>query len=299
MPTYNVESARFWPNGNVTIQDAGTYVDNGFRLDVSGSGRFTDSLTAVNGITGSLLGTASYATQALSASYAPGGGNPFPYNGNAQISGSFGVTGSFVAITVDDVAFIRNLHDSQTGSGSLDFGNRDLLDSTGNGVFNWTGVAATIDTRLYLNQTIDTTTRNALITNIGYGGFSLSEVLFDSGVQTNDLVYLNTDGKWYQVNQTTNTSTKMLGICQGYNPMTYLGFVITEGDIIISTGPGYPLVQGANYGLPIYIRTSAGTQMSTTIPTSGYVRVLGHVYHNAGGTEWIMKFRPSNDWYVI
>ena len=49
MPTYNVESARFWPNGNVTIQDAGTYVDNGFRLDVSGSGRFTSGLT----ITGS------------------------------------------------------------------------------------------------------------------------------------------------------------------------------------------------------------------------------------------------------
>jgi hypothetical protein len=50
MPTYNVESARFWSNGNVTIQDAGTYVDNGFRLDVSGSGRFTNGLT----VTGSL-----------------------------------------------------------------------------------------------------------------------------------------------------------------------------------------------------------------------------------------------------
>ena len=287
----------------------------GFRYLYNSSGSI--SLNWETGIlTGSLFGTASYATQALSASYttqalsasyattalsssyAPAG-NPFPYNGNAQISGSFGVTGSFVAITVDDVAFTRKLHDSQTGSGSLDFGNRDLLDSTGNGVFNWTGVAATIDARLYLNQAIDTTTRNALITNTNYGGFSLSEVLFDSGVQTNDLVYLNTDGKWYQVNQTTNTSTKMLGICQGYNPMTYLGFVRTEGDIIISTGPGYPLVQGANYGLPVYIRESGGTLMSTTIPTSGYVRLLGHCYHNAGGLEWIMKFRPSNDWYVI
>jgi hypothetical protein len=73
MPDYNVESARFWPNGNVTIQNAGTYVDNGFRLDVSGSGRFTDGLTvtgslqAISGITGSLLGTAS---NSVSASYA-------------------------------------------------------------------------------------------------------------------------------------------------------------------------------------------------------------------------------------
>jgi hypothetical protein len=83
MPTYNVESARFWPNGNVTIQDAGTYVDNGFRLDVSGSGRYTDGLTitgSVNvsgGVTGSLQGTASYSTTssyALTASFALNGG---------------------------------------------------------------------------------------------------------------------------------------------------------------------------------------------------------------------------------
>jgi hypothetical protein len=75
MPTYNVESARFWPNGNVTIQDAGTYVDNGFKLDVSGSGRFTNGLTVTGSIiaptiTGSLLGTASFANNATSASYA-------------------------------------------------------------------------------------------------------------------------------------------------------------------------------------------------------------------------------------
>ncbi len=270
------------------------------KVITSGSDAVLNSVTATTGFTGSLLGTASYATQALSASYAPGGGNPFPFNGNAQISGSFGVTGSFVAITVNDVAFTRKLHDSQTGSGSLDFGNRDLLDNTGAGVFNWTGVAATIDARLYLNQTIGSTTRDSLVTNVGYGGFSLNEILFDSGVQTNDLVYLNTDGKWYEVDQTTNTSTKMLGICQSVNPMTYLGTVITEGDIIVTTSTGYPLVQGANYGLPIYIRTSASTQMSTTIPTAGYVRLLGHCYHNpAAGTEWIMKFRPSNEWIEL
>ena len=46
-----------------------------FRLDVSGSGRFTDNLTvtgsviATTGFTGSLLGTASFATQTLSSSF--------------------------------------------------------------------------------------------------------------------------------------------------------------------------------------------------------------------------------------
>jgi hypothetical protein len=51
MPTYNVESARFWANGNVTIQDAGTYVDNGYRLEVSGSSRIVGDTI----ITGSLI----------------------------------------------------------------------------------------------------------------------------------------------------------------------------------------------------------------------------------------------------
>jgi hypothetical protein len=50
MPTSGVESARFWTNGNVTIQNAGNYVDNGFRLEVSGSTRIVGDQT----ITGSL-----------------------------------------------------------------------------------------------------------------------------------------------------------------------------------------------------------------------------------------------------
>jgi hypothetical protein len=41
----NVEAVKFWNTSNVTIQDGGTHVDNGFRLDISGSGRFTDGLT--------------------------------------------------------------------------------------------------------------------------------------------------------------------------------------------------------------------------------------------------------------
>lgn len=56
---------------------------------------FTGSLT------GSLLGTASYAVQALSASWAPSvASNPFPYTGSAIISGSLVVTGSLIAPSI-------------------------------------------------------------------------------------------------------------------------------------------------------------------------------------------------------
>ncbi len=322
------------------------------------------STIVIDGSTGDITattftGTASYATQALSASYAPGvskitagtnisisptlgtgdvtinatAADPFPYTGSAIISGSLTVTGSllitgsatlinqgptvlsgsfavqgngdgfsgpFTAITVDDANYTRKLHDSQTGEGSLDFGTRDLLDGSGNGVFNWNGIASSIDARLYLNQTIDATTRDSLVTNVGYGGFALDEVTFDLGVQDFDLVFLDTDGTWYQVDQTTVTSTLMLGICQGYDPGTGIGTVILEGDIVVTTGTGYPIVAGADYGLPVYIKESNGTSMSTTIPTTGYVRLLGHCYHNpGGGTEWIMKFRPSHEWIEL
>jgi hypothetical protein len=51
------------------------------------------SLGVLGGITGSLFGTASYATQALSASYAPTAAT-FPFTGSALITGSLTVTGS-------------------------------------------------------------------------------------------------------------------------------------------------------------------------------------------------------------
>ena len=82
--------------------------------------------------------------------------------------------------------------------------------------------------------------------------------------------------------------------------MTNKNFTFIEGDITVTTGTGYPQVAGANYGLPVYIRESNGTIMSTTIPTTGYVRLLGYCYHYIGGSsEWIMKFRPSHEWIEL
>ena len=252
----------------------------------------------------------------ITGSLTVSGSSTFTNIGPAQFSGSFVVQGDLIpgsppfipdigpydAIKVDDITGQRLLYGSpfQGASASIDFGNRDLLDGTGNGVFNWNGIASSIDSRLYLNETIGATTRDSLVTNIGYGGFALNEVTFDLGVQNFDLVFLDTDGIWYPVDQSTDSSTKMLGICNGYDPGTGLGTVILEGDIVISTGPGYPQVAGAGYGLPVYIRDSTGNIMSTTIPTAGYVRLLGHCYHNpGGGTEWIMKFRPSHEWIEL
>jgi hypothetical protein len=67
----------------------------------TGSVLMTGSLNVTSGITGSLFGTASYATNALTASYisGSGGGVGFPFSGSAVITGSFLVSSSFVDFT--------------------------------------------------------------------------------------------------------------------------------------------------------------------------------------------------------
>jgi hypothetical protein len=132
-----------------------------------------------------------------------------------------------------------------------------------------------------------------------------SDVIFDGTVNDGMLVYLDTNATWYPVTQNSATAIKMLGIA--CNVAGGAGFVLLEGHVVITdTGTGGPHVTGADHGLPIYIEDNTTTgQMSTTVPTttggSHVVRVLGHCYWNNSGTtdQWMMKFRPSNDWILI
>jgi hypothetical protein len=69
------------------------------KLITSGSSALLLNVTAssfTGSFTGSFLGTGSYATNALSASYAPAGA-AFPYVGTARITGSLLVSGSITA----------------------------------------------------------------------------------------------------------------------------------------------------------------------------------------------------------
>ena len=77
---------------NADIHNANTV-----SFEVNGITRLSGSLVVTGSITGSLLGTASYASQALSSSYAVSASyapSPFPYTGSAIISGSLIITGS-------------------------------------------------------------------------------------------------------------------------------------------------------------------------------------------------------------
>jgi hypothetical protein len=260
---------------------------------------------------------------ALTASYAlnGGGGAAFPYVGAAVITGSLIVSGSTTGIdttngylnanvagaTVISVDWNnRGLYDTNT-SASVSWNERTLYDSTGNNSVDWdsrqlltpSGLPAlsypddiASISEIYHQQNTTNTVEGESLSNtlLIYSGQAIRTSITGSAIDGN-IVYLDTDGTWKTVNQTTVTSTKMLGI-----KLTGT-YVLLEGDVVLEASS---MIKTPTYGAPLYI-WGGGTVLSSDIPTSGYVRVLGHCYYQNSGTStnWIVKFRPSNDWFEI
>jgi len=108
---------RIATNGNVAINST---LDHVVPFNINGNTNITGSLLVTGGITSSLQGTASYANQALTASYLSGSVSVFPYTGSAIISGSLNITGSFS---------INNTGSGTTGTGSLVFSENPTLNT--------------------------------------------------------------------------------------------------------------------------------------------------------------------------
>jgi hypothetical protein len=136
-----------------------------------------------------------------------------------------------------------------------------------------------------------------------YEGDVIQGDLWSGGTPTlYDLVYLRDDGTWASVVQTTNSSTKMLGVyVEGTGEM--IGAILLEGHLQIedTNNDVETYVNGVDHGLPIYIRSASTGVMSTTVPTSDYVRIMGHAYYRntTDTTIWTMRFDPDNTWIKI
>jgi hypothetical protein len=202
----------------------------------------------------------------------------------------------------------RTLADSSNAA-SVEWESRNLYDTIGNTVLSYDSPAngykigsATYYLSLLSSQVQeDFSSYPSITTKVNYEG-EVIEGALDVTVVTHDLVYLDTDGKWYPLTQATNQCTKLLGICVEAPK----SFILLEGSITVSSNVSItdsPYVQSLQAGLPIYIRDGLGTGMSTASPsnTGQYVRVLGHAYYNntTYTNYWTMKFRPSNDWITI
>jgi hypothetical protein len=113
-----------------------------------------------------------------------------------------------------------------------------------------------------------------------------------------DLVYLS-GSTWAPVDQTSNTkATQLLAIYDGSR-------FITEGYITIGVGgstSGVPIIDGntAAEGKPVYIDTGATSApfLTTDIPLTGIVRILGHLMYKQGD-YYLMRFRPDHTWVEI
>jgi hypothetical protein len=237
--------------------------------------------------------------------------NLFDANGIARVDWS---TGTLTSVANDVTVDWENkiLYDSTTNT-ALDWENKILSDSTSANSINWenrtllepsnTWVAldfsndTIVSSELYNIQNIADQVQRSFADTANYAG-QLIQAPIDVGVADYSLVYLETDGTWYNPKATVGYGPdKMLGICLAG------GSILIEGDIGVSDDNSQGVyIPGADYGLPVYISDTTG-RMTITAPssTNNVVRIVGHIYYRSATNSswWTMKFRPSNDWYVI
>jgi len=189
--------------------------------------------------TASYSNTSTSASYALSASYAPTV-NPFPYTGDAQISGSLGVTGSFslqtfngltdvTAISFDGVTRVIN---DVMGSTSINADDRELYDSS-------TVLSATWDGRRLVDtvssQSVNWNDRLLKIDNgpgaftVNWGGGLLRDTGSNNSVDWQNRIAIDTANK-----DSINWQNRQLKDTSGNEVLNWQSGVTITGSTFIS-----------------------------------------------------------------
>jgi hypothetical protein len=175
--------------------------------NMTGSLEISGSLKVNQGITGSLFGTASYAVQALSASWAPAPASTFPYTGSALITGSLEVIGSLVN-GIDNVA---------SGSYSHAEGNQTIALGAGSHAEGHYTVALGDYSYVQGQFNISSSAQSAFIIGNGTGlGADRSNLVFASGSQ-------------FQVTGSLMIKDIMVLVPRATTPTPSAGMVIVSG----------------------------------------------------------------------
>jgi hypothetical protein len=180
----------------------------------------TGSLNVTDGITGSLQGTASYATQALSASYAPS--NPLPagiVSGSQQIVDLGFATTSSVnslsqSIAVTDLAQNNRLGSLETTTSSLQNQINQKLDT---GSFN----SYTSSNDAKVNSLINST--GSYVTETESGSFMTT-----GSVAGDTLTFTKGDGSQFSLQISVATGSLPAGVVSGSQQIVDLGFATTS-----------------------------------------------------------------------
>lgn len=218
-----------------------------------------------------------------------------------RLSDSFGTSIDWGTRTLKDVSEVT----------SVDYGNRTLNNSTGGTMLNFgspnklTGYGAitTILGPAFLQVTEDTASINFYAGERYNAGFD-----YPNAENYGELIYLDySTNQWTNIDQTTNSCTRYIGI-----DLPNKEGVLTEGYIVMTDAAdpfdaSIPTIENPLIGMPVYIKKDAtglfDDSYTCNIPNNGYVRVIGHVMYRAVGsgfeTKYMIKFKPSNDWYEI
>jgi len=247
-------------------------------LMVKGSTSLTGSLTVTAGISGSfigsLTGTASYATQALSASYAPSaGGATFPYTGSAIITGSLIVTGSLniaagtAAASTAPLKLTAGTNLTTPEAGAVEFNGTNLFFTTGS-----TRQIAVAATSALTSSRIPYVTTNGRLTDsskLTYG--ATADTLHVEGSSGNVLFELTRTGEItykYNIN-----SSNVLNITNSTNDSEYYFPRGNKFGIGINATARLHIVAGTATANTAPIKLTSGTNLTT--PEAGTMEFDG------------------------
>jgi hypothetical protein len=246
--------------------------------------------------TGSLLGTASFATNALSSSFATT--SISASFATSALSSSFATTASFASNGISGLT--SNYIPRATSATAL--GDSGMQDDSTNIIIDrttiWQGKVAMGSLTPPKGGIVSYVSNTDLLayTARQWTGEAISGTA-GTTLTVGQLCYLTNAGDWRLADADSLVeSTSLLGICllsaTGTNPtfMLLKGFVQTT----------YSL--GTTAGEPLYIEPASGTgigYMNSVAPTNPtqIVRLVGHTYDSTGNTK--IRFNPDNIWIEL
>jgi hypothetical protein len=228
-------------------------------------------------------------------------GSTFPYTGSATITGSLVVTGSVRATSFTgsllgtaSYALNTNINTSNFATlGSNTFNgaqtiNSDLKVSDGSRIYvNGGNSIPSPGVSSYSDPITQLTDQGQ------YSGETIKGVAGES-LQLGQLIYLFTDGLWYQAiaSGSQSAATSLLGILVGAQQAAP-----SDNITVLLRGNAYTdkILGSEAPGIPVWISTTAGSMRDSAPISSGdFVRQIGHIL-----TTHVLRFNPDNYYSIV
>jgi hypothetical protein len=237
---------------------------------IVGDTTITGSLRVSGNITGSLLGTSSFAQNAISAS---------------NISGA-------ISNNVNNYILTATGGGSINGESNLTFNGNTLINESSDGIIK---IQDTTSGTNPIQGITSFVIYAKLPETMGdYYGETISGISGEAGVlNPGHIVCLTSTNTWEKADRTSTIARKsLLGVClnnallSGSITILLQGFVST--DKFTSSSAYAP-------GLPLYLNTSGN--IIDTAPSSSQNRIIGHYYKEIVPGTYNIRFNPDNYWF--